>query len=129
MSRWNGNHSRPAYFLSWPFGMLDDNLMLPMTPGSIKQILILFRFDHRVFRGPGKSRAPGCQEQEFSQAWVGARRAPGPAHGTPNQCRALSSYQSTSLNAAASVAFISNQPCPLPYRLLGGTTSQMRDPK
>lgn len=127
MSRWNGIHSRPAYFLCWPYGMLDDNLMLPMTPGSVKQILILFRFDHRVFRGPGKNRAPGCQEQEFSQAWMGARRAP--AQGTPNRCWALSSCQSTSLNAAASVAFISNQLCPVPYRLLGRTTTEMRDPK
>lgn len=66
MSSWNGIHLRSAYFLSWSFGELYGNLILPMTPGSVKHIHILFRVDHRVCRGPRKSsRLPGVRE--FSQ--------------------------------------------------------------
>ena len=52
MSSWNGIRFRSAYFLSWPSGELYDNLILPVTPVSVKPILILFRVDHRVCRGP-----------------------------------------------------------------------------
>ena len=110
MSSWNGIHLRSAYFLSWSFGELYGNLILPMTPGSVKHIHILFRVDHRVCRGPRKSIAPGCQEWESSaRSWVRAKQK-AQAHETPNRCRALSSFQSMSLNAITYFAFISNRP-------------------
>lgn len=74
VSSWNGIHFRSAYFPSWPSGELYDNLILPVTPGSVKPILILFRVDHRFCRGPRQSRALGCQEwQSSARLWVTAR--------------------------------------------------------
>lgn len=43
----------------------------------------------------------------------------------PNQCRALNSLKSMSLNAVAYIAFTSNLSCSPSYRSFGGTTCEM----